>query len=832
MSFINNLKMKNKLILLFIFPIIGIAYFLVGEVWEKSIQLKAAGDIQALSSLAAEISGVVHELQKERGLTSLYTSNRGTESAAVLSEQRTKTDKKIDDLHTFLTGFKAEQFGFEFKKILDEAMLNFNSLKERRNYANSLAASMNEIIGYYTNTIAQFLNVVSYMPRVSKDPEITTLTVAYVNLMLAKEKAGQERAIMSNTFEKDIFGKGMFRKFTSVVDSQTTYINVFLLMVPLDEKEFYKSKMQGQFIDEVEKMRNTAFEKADTGNFGVDAGHWFKVMTGKINLLKEVEGKLSADLNNKSADIKSSVQRTLVFYIIITAITIIVSSVLTYIIVRSILMPLYQMGEASKRLANGELDVSVEINSGDEIGELGKGLGQVILNLRGMIGNIRDTSDTVTNTSARIADDAREVAKGSEAQSSSIDSIGYTIEKINATMSEIARNADTLASSVEDSSFAVLELAAGITEMAENTETLFTSVDETTASIQEMSGSIKEVAGHTEAMSSSAVSVSSSVGEMNTTIKGVEANAKETTRLAERVIDDARSGMSSVEDTIAGMDKIKGLTQDSARVIEGLSGRIEKIGKILEVIQNVADETQLLSLNAAIVAAQAGAHGRGFAVVADEIKGMAEKTTSSTKEVAEIIKAIRVEGANAVKAMGDVNMGVENGVLISRKAGDALKKIVGSARSSTERIMEIAKATNEQTGAAEQIMKAAESLAQMSERIAAATQEQSRGSGHIMTAAERMKDITSTLKTSVKKQAGANIQITQTINGFVGMVGHVRQSINEQKIGASQILTAVEDVRKAARGNMEKAKETNKSIKDMNLQITALIKEVNRFKIK
>lgn len=546
---------------------------------------------------------------------------------------------------------------------------------------------------------------------------------------------------------------------------------------------------------------------------------------------EEVRGVLRITVSMDKVNLEiSAVKRQLGFLAL--SVIAALGVVLAYSIRRMVIKPIKGLLDIMTSVASGDLSRGITHNSWDEIGEMGNGLGQVILNLRGMIGKIRDTADAATNTSGRIADDSREVAKGSETQSSSIDSIGSTIEEMNASMSEIARNTDVMAASVEQGSSAVLELGTSIAQVAENAETLVTSVNETTSSIQEMSGSIKEVAGHIKTMSSSAVGVSASVAEMNVSVKGVETNAKETARLAGRVIEDGMAGMSSVEDTIAGMGKIKGLTQDSTRVIEGLSSRIDQIGKILEVIQNVAAETQLLSLNAAIIAAQAGAHGKGFAVVADEIKDMAEKTQSSTKEVAEIIEAIRSEGVNAVNAMKGVKMGVEDGVVISRKAGEALKKIVESARSSTERVMEIAKATNEQASAAGHIMKETENLAQMAQRIATATQEQSRGSEHITKAAEKMRDIGSALKMSVKEQVGANKQITQTIDGFVGMVGHVHQAIKEQNIGAGQILAAVEDVRKAARGNMEKVMETNKSIEDMNLQITDLVKDVNRFKIK
>lgn len=504
---------------------------------------------------------------------------------------------------------------------------------------------------------------------------------------------------------------------------------------------------------------------------------------------------------------------------------------LVYSTRRMVIKPVKGLLEAMTSVASGDLTRDVIHSAGDEIGEMGKGLNRVILNLRGMIGKIQHTSDAVAKTSGKIVDDSRDVVDGSHRQASSLDNIGSTMEEMNVSIAEIARNTEVLASSAADGSSSMLELDASIRELVDSAEALFASVDETTSSILEMSASVKEVSENTEVMSASAVHVASSMTEMDASIKAVESNAKETAELADGVIGDAHVGMAAVEKTIQGIGKIKGLTQEAGSIINGFSKRTDEIGKILKVIKDVADETNLLSLNAAIIAAQAGVHGKGFAVVAEEIKALAERTTGSTKEVAELIEAIQSDGIKAVKAMETSQRGVEEGIKLSHEAGETLNKIVESAAASTDKVKGIARAALEQAGGVHQAMEAVEKLAQMAQRIVTATREQSRGIEHISNAAERMRETASRVKVTTKGQAEANKQITKTIEEFVSMVERINQAVKEQNIGSGQILKAIEEVRGIAKGNVEKVKATSASVEMMTGQATALMEDVGRFKL-
>jgi|GEM_PF-5797610 len=378
MSFINNIKIKSKLILMLIFPIAGLMYFSVNGIWEKSILSSNMRAVESLSSLAVKISALVHELQKERGASAVFLGRKGTEFVSELSGQRHETDKKLTDLQIFLKGFDASRFGAEFKGNMDTALTDIDAIKGKREAIDRLRISGGEARNYFANTISSSLDIVAAISRLSSNTEITIMTSAYVNFLLAKERVGKERALMSSTFAMDRFEPGMFNDFVSFVAEQNAYINVFLYFASSGQKDFYKTKMQGQFVDESARMRKIAFEKGDKGGFGVDAGHWYRMITGKINLLKEVEDRLSNDLHFKAKQLESNTQFALIVFALLTVIVVILAVIFAFLVVRGITQPLNKIVEASQRIVSGDLHVNTDINSRDEIGILANAFNSMV----------------------------------------------------------------------------------------------------------------------------------------------------------------------------------------------------------------------------------------------------------------------------------------------------------------------------------------------------------------------------------------------------------------------------------------------------------------------
>jgi methyl-accepting chemotaxis protein len=233
---------------------------------------------------------------------------------------------------------------------------------------------------------------------------------------------------------------------------------------------------------------------------------------------------------------------------------------------------------------------------------------------------------------------------------------------------------------------------------------------------------------------------------------------------------------------------MKDSSEEAVNVISSLGQKIEAIGHILNVIDDVAEQTNLLALNAAIIAAQAGEHGKGFAVVADEIKDLAERSGVSTKEIAELIKAIQTESRNAIAAVERGNANVDKGVEVSADAERALKKILDSSQKSTNMMRAIARATVEQAKGSKQVTDTINKIAETVQQIAKATGEQARGSELIIKGAEKMRSITQHVERSTQEQAKGGRQITAAIESISKMVNQLNLAHRQQQQAAERIL--------------------------------------------
>jgi methyl-accepting chemotaxis protein len=407
--------------------------------------------------------------------------------------------------------------------------------------------------------------------------------------------------------------------------------------------------------------------------------------------------------------------------------------------------------------------------------------------------------DVADEASGRARGALHEARAQAQAQADALDDTSAGMAEMAVSVRTIAASVESLATSAEESGSSILEMAAINDEVAENVGELAAAIEQTATSIEEMIYSIKEVAKNIEDLALAAEQTSTSMNEMEASINHVEENATATARLSEDVIRDAARGADAVKRTLLGIDEIRASSRAASDVIRALGERIGAIGNILNVIDDVAEQTNLLALNAAIIAAQAGEQGRGFAVVADEIKDLAERTGSSTKEIAALIRGIQDESKNAVIAIMRGEQSVESGVQLSQAAEGALAEIVGSAGKATEMVKAIALATVEQSRGSKIVADAVDRIARTVQQVAAATAEQARGSEQIMRSTERMKTLSSHVELSSQEQSKGSAQIATSIEHINQMVRQLHQAQLEQARGTQQLLSAIEQLRESQR---------------------------------
>jgi methyl-accepting chemotaxis protein len=260
-----------------------------------------------------------------------------------------------------------------------------------------------------------------------------------------------------------------------------------------------------------------------------------------------------------------------------------------------------------------------------------------------------------------------------------------------------------------------------------------------------------------------------------------------------------------VQETIDGMQAIRNATKTAEEVIRGLGDRAGEIGAIVDVIDGVANETSLLALNAAIIAAQAGEHGRGFSVVAGEIRELATRVSSSTSEITNLIRSVQDESANAIGAIELGAQSVVTGVELSEQAGRSLIEITRVARSNKKLVEGIVHSVSEQTKAAGHVVGVIEEVSSQAERIRTAAREQEQGSGTVLEQARAMKEMAQQVHHTADEQSRGTRVIVRTVDSIVGGLDKIGSSIKEQTASCQSVVASTWDAYRRAKDTNEGA---------------------------
>jgi methyl-accepting chemotaxis protein len=544
-----------------------------------------------------------------------------------------------------------------------------------------------------------------------------------------------------------------------------------------------------------------------------------------------VLGAVKVSMSVKEANLIVSYRTKVVLISLLFGI-ILFGAILWVVFKKTVITPIKDLKDATAALSHGDLSFRTSIRSNDEMGTLSNDIKKAIRGIGNIIQRQGAVSKRVANVTVGVEKESGKVLEGTQLESEAISNILSAIEELNGSIGAIAESIGGVSASAEETAASVDEMVANTEQITKNTIELSGAIDSTSSSIEQMSASIKEVAQRTEELTVSAEETLSATEEINSAVKEIESNTKESARLSEKVTSDASSfGMVAMDKASEGMDRIRQSVEKTAEFIEKLGGRSEEIGKILNVIAEITDQTTLLALNAAILAAQAGEHGKGFSVVADEIKDLAERTSFSTQEIDDLIQAVRAEVKGAVNAMAEGLKTVEEGSKLSVGAKEALKKIIESSQQSTKMASDMEHATSEQTKGIRFVADAMENVKDMIGQIAKATSEQSKGVSLIISATDKIREITKHLKNATIEQSKGGKQIYKAVEEVSMRIHEISKGVNEQKSGSNNIFSSLEKIKYLPEENRKRAFSMNRSLRGLLKDAELLMTELNRFKV-
>jgi methyl-accepting chemotaxis protein len=503
----------------------------------------------------------------------------------------------------------------------------------------------------------------------------------------------------------------------------------------------------------------------------------------------------------------------------------------TSFLARDIILPMRALKLMASRMAEGNFEPHEQIFSDDEIGEVARSFAITSAQLRALIRHLGQSGQTITEGVRLMTKGNETLLDGAHRQAEVAVQSDAALGLIRDGARSVLGAGVKVADLTMNSAGRAVELKSSSIEVAQRMEELFQSVEKSSSSTLEINASSREMSRRTEDLSSISSDVLAFVSQMDATVAQIHKTATATADLSRVASESAAAGRGAVDETLQSIDRTRQSSERTTGAFDALQKSLGQIDGILVFIDDLTNQTNLLSLNAAIIAAQAGEQDSGFSVIAEEIRGLADRTRTATKEIAGIIRNLRPVAGEAMKAIHDGVEQVSHSVALAKNASSALDEILASSNRSLEMSTSISRALQDQTSASHHLHSLAAKLSDTAIQNHRATEGQAEATRLLAIEAERVRDIALHVKGSSREQVASAQGIAEAMEQIAIDIGMVREYLEHQLKQAEQIGAASEVSVAIATENSEIADRFSSALQELVRSGRAFDEEVGRFRV-
>lgn len=529
---------------------------------------------------------------------------------------------------------------------------------------------------------------------------------------------------------------------------------------------------------------------------------------------------------------KAKIRKMLIAVLEVSAISLGAAFFLSFLLSRRAIHSIQNIVKVIGVVAEGDLRKTAKTVTHDEIGMLGLHLNQMVQQLRGLYGQVQQAARTVNTTSEAILEEMHTLTGRMEQQTTTVDNTTDFVERINQFILDIGQSTTEQRITAEQVLSSIQEIRASIEEVTDSTTQLAASSQDIGTSIEQVNQSVRHISESAELLMVAVQETETEIHHIDQSVKDVSQNAVRSQELAKDTMDAVQRGQFSVDASIQGMLDLKSVVSQSAQIIQEVNTSSAQISSILDIVDDIAEQTSLLSLNAAIISAQAGEHGRGFAVVASEIKDLAQRTKSSTKEINTLIRSLQTKTADSVMSISEGIHKADQGVNLVSAVKDDLHTILDKATRTSSMATDTVNLARQTTESSQAIKSSMNMLTDMVANITNAIQEQEQDISQIVATVEKMREMSAQVNQANREQNKAATQIVKGMEYMAARLSDISSQAGELKNSSQQIVAAMRTIEAISKNVLVEAISISGSTADnMAHQAEVLGQIVTVFKV-